>query len=163
MSIEQQITQLIHCEARLIDDGALDEWLDLFTADAIYWIPMDETGDPRLVSSIIYDDRQRLQARVDQAMRERRPAQTPRSRTVHMLSNLEIEHDGSGTATARGSFLCCEMREGDWRQEGLGHKQFFVGHVFYRLRLEAAGWLFNEKRIVLIDRHQPIEGLSFFL
>jgi 3-phenylpropionate/cinnamic acid dioxygenase small subunit len=162
MNAVQEITRRVYQEARLLDERALDEWLTLFTSDATYWVPMDEKQDPRTASSIMYDDRRRMEVRVEQAMRQRRPAQSPPSCTVHFLSNIEVDVNDAA-ADVDASLLCCELRAGDWRQEGMGDKQWFVGRVHYRLRLEAGSWKFSEKRIVLIDRHQPIEALSFIL
>lgn len=162
MSDAQQVIDFVHRECRLLDEWKINDWFDLFTVDGVYWIPMDETSDPRTSTSILYDDRQRLHARVDQAMR-RRPAQRPQSRTVHLVTNIEVEVDEGDRATARCNFMCFELRAGDWRQRGLGDKQTFVGSIRYSLRREAGVWKMAEKCVVLLDRAQPIEGLSFFL
>ncbi len=50
----------------------------------------------------------------------------------------------------------------------LGRKSWFVGRVRYGLRREGEGgeggdWKIVAKTIILIDRHQPIEALSFIL
>lgn len=56
-----EIENLLYTEARLLDERRFDEWLDLFTDDAIYWIPAGgEAPDPKRHVSLIYDDRTRL-------------------------------------------------------------------------------------------------------
>lgn len=163
MDQEKQITRLLHREARLLDDWALDEWLTLFTEDGTYWVPIDPDSDPALVASIVYDNSMRRALRVEQAIREKRAAQTPRSRTVHFYGNLEVNEEGAASASARASYLLIETRAGDWRQAGMGNKSIYAGHVFFNLRRVGADWKIAEKRIVLIDRNLPIEGLFFLL
>ena len=160
---ERSIARLILREARLLDDWQLDEWLALFTDDGIYWIPIDASRDPATTASIIYDNSMRRTLRVEQAMREKRAAQTPRSRTVHVYGNLEVDAGTDGTATARCSLLLVEIRAGDWRQAGMGLKNLLAGHVHFRLRQVEGAWKFVEKRIELIDRNLPIESLSYLI
>ena len=57
------VQKLILREAQLLDNMQLDDWLALYTDDATYWVPIDETTDPLKESSIIYDNRLRLAMR----------------------------------------------------------------------------------------------------
>ncbi|MGH8519704.1 MAG: aromatic-ring-hydroxylating dioxygenase subunit beta, partial [Panacagrimonas sp.] len=62
------VEQFLYHEARLLDTGQLEAWLELFTDDATYWVPLEENQeDPHLTSSIIHDDRTLLELRVKQA------------------------------------------------------------------------------------------------
>ncbi len=48
MSRLGRLQDFIYDEARLIDEKRLDEWFELFTDDAIYWMPLargQELGD----------------------------------------------------------------------------------------------------------------------
>ena len=80
----------LYLEVCLLDGREYSPWLELFTDDAIYWLPMDENADPELQSSIPYDDAKRLQMRVHQLLHKLHFAQLPRSRTVHALSNVVV-------------------------------------------------------------------------
>ena len=65
------IEQFIYREARLADENRYDEWIALWTDDAIYWLPANiDDYDPRHHLSIIYDDRDRLQDRIDRILRQ---------------------------------------------------------------------------------------------
>lgn len=157
------IQSLIHRECRLLDEGKLDDWLDLYTTDATYWLPIDETADPLQDSSVIYDDRTRLAMRVEQIMRQRRVSQTPGSQSMRMVSNLEISENGAGLAEAQFSLLVIEVRSGDWRQNGLGETRLFPGHCTMVLQRTGDLWQIKSKTFVLLNRRQPIIGLSFLL
>lgn len=159
----QAIQSLIHLECRLLDENKLDDWLNLYTEDATYWLPIDETADPLKDSSVIYDDRTRLAMRVEQIMRQRRVSQTPASQAMRMASNLELTEQGPDRAQARYSLLVTELRSGDWRQSGLGETRFFPGHCTLELQRVDGQWKIRSKTFVLLNRRQPIVGLSFIL
>lgn len=163
MTMESEISAFVYREARLLDEWKLDEWLRLFTEDGIYWLPIDEHGDPRVSSSIIYDDKRRREMRVDQLLSGRGASQTPRSEMLHNIGNLEISPAGPAGASVRYNVIVAELRPGDWRQAGLGKEALYSGRCLLRLRREQGEWRMAEKRLVLLKRNQPLENLSFIL
>ena len=160
--MSNSIEQLILREARLLDEGKLDDWLALYTEDATYWVPIDEHADPLKESSVIYDDRLRLGMRVEQIMRQSRVSHTPSSFTTRMVTNLEIDED-SDEAVAHYCLHLTEVRSGDWRQRGLGQMRFYPGRSELRARKQDGDWKIVNKKIVLLNRYQPIVGLSFII
>ncbi|GAA0504552.1 nuclear transport factor 2 family protein [Pigmentiphaga sp. GD03639] len=156
------IHRLIHQEARLLDEGRLDDWLALYADDATYWVPIDEHADPLKDSSVIYDDRLRLAMRVEQIMRQSRVAQSPASNTLRMITNVDVAENGD-LASATFALLLTEVRSGDWRQNGLGETRLFPAHCTMTCSRTADGWKIQHKKIVLLHRRQPIVGLSFII
>src|SRR3989442_10680551 len=68
------VDQLLVREAWLLDHQRLDEWLGLFTDDAVYWVPLQmDQAEPFTTASLIYDDRRLLEIRVRQARDPRAP------------------------------------------------------------------------------------------
>ncbi len=161
--MKDTIQTLIQRECRLLDEGRLDEWLQLYTGDATYWIPIDEMADPLKESSVIFDDHLRLSMRVEQIMRQKRVSQTPGSQSMRMVSNLEVSDLAAGQAEARYAMAVFEVRSGDWRQQGLGETRIFPGHCTMRFRRDGDDWKISSKTFVLLNRKQPIVGLSFIL
>ncbi|MSQ70813.1 MAG: hypothetical protein EXR27_05925 [Betaproteobacteria bacterium] len=159
---ESELQRLILREARLLDDWQLDEWLALFDERATYWLPIDDSTDPKLYPSIIHEDRTTLAMRVEQLMRHKRIAQSPQSQMLHQVSNVELALEGN-TASARYNLVVFEVRAGDWRQSGLGNRRYHAGICQMRFVRRADAWLIAEKRIRLLDRELPQEGLSYLL
>jgi len=154
---------LLYREARLLDERRLDEWLELFTADGMYWIPIEDDVDPELEPAMQYDDAEQRALRVYQILRLPHYAQMPPSRTVHVVSNVEVEHAPAGDdATVRCSLVVHELRSGDHLQLGLGEQRTLAARCEYRLRREE-GWRIALKKVMLIDRELPIQNLSFLL
>ena len=53
----------------LLDARQYKEWLELFTDDAIYWMPTGgDNLDPEKATSLIYDDRRSLNDRLDRLL-----------------------------------------------------------------------------------------------
>lgn len=149
-------------EADLLDRRKYDEWLKLFASDGIYWLPMEDDTDPRLVPSILYDDMTSLKMRVHQ-FTKRHYSQRPPSRTVHSITNVVTE---AGEREDETSVHCVvmvtELREGDYLQGGLGEQRLFSGHCSYRLR-RAETLSIVCKKLLLVNREIPIVNLSFLL
>src|SRR5438552_9611521 len=89
------VEQFLYHEARLLDTQQYEAWLELFTEDATYWVPLErEQKDPLETSSLIYDDKTLLGLRVKQARHPRAHARLPLARTVHQVGNISVASDG---------------------------------------------------------------------
>ena len=85
------VEQFLFREARLADEHRYEEWEDLWTDDAIYWVPANgENIDPELEMSIIYDNRSRIGLRVRQLLSGKRYTQDPRSSLRRIIGNIEL-------------------------------------------------------------------------
>ena len=154
----------LYRESRLLDGRDYQAWLELFTEDAIYWLPMDENADPERAPSVLYDDAERLRMRVHQLLHKPHFAQMPPSRTVHVVSNVVVAPaERADEALVHCAVTVTELREGDFRQVGLGRQRVFAGHCDYRLRRREDDLAIAMKKLVLISRHLPIENLSFLI
>lgn len=143
---QRAIERFLHREARLLDAGRFEEWLDLFLPDGIYWVP----GQPgqieaRGVASIIYEDRALLQMRVRRIVHPRAHALVPIPRTTHLVSNIELLDTGLATDKykAESAFLMSEFRDGS--------RRIFTGRYQHLLRLLDGELKIALKRVDLID------------
>ena len=162
---QQEAEQFVYREAQLIDSGKLEEWQSLFTPDGVYWIPMDEDVNPELEPSVLYDNQERLSARIYQMLYTPHWAQRPPSKTAHFNTNVLVDEiEGSDEVLVTCSILCHELRGGDHRQLGLGIERALAGRCEYRLRwLDGEGWRIAMKKVVLISRYLPFRNLSFII
>lgn len=161
--MKNAIEKLVLREARLLDQQKLDEWLELYTKDATYWVPIDENVDPLKESSIIFDNYLRLAMRVEQIMNQNRVAQTPSSLMLRQISNLEIDLHSDVDATVHFGLFLTEVRSGDWRQRGLGDMRHYPARCDLTASLIDNEWKITSKKIILLNRYQPIVGLSFII
>src|SRR2546428_5506662 len=78
------VDQLPVREGWLLDHQRLDEWLGLFTDDAVYWVPLQmDQAEPFTTASLIYDDRRVLEIRVRPGQHPRAPARGAGARARH--------------------------------------------------------------------------------
>lgn len=152
----------LYREARLLDEGRLEEWGELFTDDGVYWVPAGEGRDYRSEPAIICDLPQQRAMRIHQIVQYNRLSQDPPSRLIHFLSNIEVE-DGAGRdeVIVRCNALIHEVRPGDFQalQVGIGTPRAFAARCEYRLR-PGADWRIAEKKILLLNRDQPLHNLT---
>lgn len=153
----------VYREARLIDDLELEEWLRLFTEDGIYWIPIDDSKPVEWNTSLVYDPPLRREERVYHLLHVPFPAQAPRSRTVHLVSNVEVAAGGDDAFTVRSNQVVYEVRQGDFRQVGLGEVRPIVARVEHVLRRVDGELRIALKKILLIDREMSQINLTFII
>lgn len=92
------LIDFVHDEARMLDEGRYDEWLDLFTPDGVYWMPLDyQQTDPKLVTSLLHEDWFMLKLRVERLKGARTFSQKPKSRCHHVLSRPFVDVMDAGT------------------------------------------------------------------
>jgi 3-phenylpropionate/cinnamic acid dioxygenase small subunit len=104
-------------EARLLDEARYDEWLELFAEDGFYWMPLAPgQTDPRLHTSLLYEDKLLLKVRVERLHGKRTFSQQPGSRCHHLLqvptveSRRESDEGDAGMYTTRTAFHYVETR-----------------------------------------------------
>jgi 3-phenylpropionate/cinnamic acid dioxygenase small subunit len=164
----ERAQNLLYREARLLDERRYEEWLELFTDDGLYWIPIHQDGgeaDPRSSVSIIYDDAERRSERVFRTLHTPVLDQSPPSRTIHVVSNVEVDdaREPNGDARVHCVLMIAEMRPGGPRQVGLGEPRTFTGRCEYHVREVDGRLLISLKKLFLLDSDRPLYTLTFLL
>jgi 3-phenylpropionate/cinnamic acid dioxygenase small subunit len=89
---DQELAGFVIHEARLIDQHRFEEWLDLFADDGYYWMPLEwGQTDPRLTTSLMYEDKLLLRIRIERLKGNRTFSQKPKSRCHHVLQTPQID------------------------------------------------------------------------
>jgi 3-phenylpropionate/cinnamic acid dioxygenase small subunit len=147
------VEQFLYHEARLLDTQQLEAWLELFTDDATYWVPLERNQkDPLETSSIIHDDRTLLELRVKQARHPRAHARQPLARTVHQVGNVMVSKGETGDITVDSTLQLIEFRN---------EKQRLYGAlVQHRLRRENGSFRIAHKRVDLVNSEGELDGIA---
>ena len=147
------VEQFLYHEARLLDTGQLEAWLELFTDDATYWVPLEENQkDPHETHSIIHDDRTLLELRVKQARHPRAHARLPLARTVHQVGNVIVLSENGAETTVSSTLQVVEFRNEKQRLHG--------ALVEHRLRRTADGFRIAHKRVDLVNSEGELDGIA---
>ena len=133
-------------EAELLDDGRFEEWMELFTPDGTYWVPIAPDQDnPFDMVSHYYDDRPYMEARFKRLREPTQLVYTARTRSHHHVSNVRVLGFDAAAGEHRISsyVLMVESRPDEQR--------IFSGRCEYRLRAVDGTLKIVRKKVVLVN------------
>jgi len=147
------VEQFLYHEARLLDLQQFEAWLELFTDDATYWLPLErDQKDPLETSSIIHDDRTLLELRVKQARHPRAHARQPLARTVHQVGNVMVLSELDSDIRVASTLHLTEFRSEKQRVWG--------ALVEHRLRRAGDSFRIAHKRVDLVNSEGELDGIA---
>ena len=163
--LQHRVEQFLFREVRMLSEGRFEEWLDLFTDDARYYMPIRETTAAREDSEgsekalpHIDDDKDFMAARVQRLRHHLAHAEQPPSRLRYFVSNIEVdvaEGGGDGEVDVRCNLMVYQSRLE--RTE-----KTFVGRREDRLRLENGNYRIASRKVVLDQSLLPRTITIFF-
>jgi 3-phenylpropionate/cinnamic acid dioxygenase small subunit len=156
-AIRDHFRRLLEREARLLDQLRFEEWLALYAPECIYWVPATPSGgDPRREVAISFDDRRRLEDRIFRLRTGYAWSQAPKSRTVRMISNVEVFAGAEAAVRmVRSNFLISEFRV-----DGTRVLSGWCGHRFVQ---RDDRWDIQVRQVNLIDCDQNLRNPSIVL
>jgi 3-phenylpropionate/cinnamic acid dioxygenase small subunit len=148
---------LIEREARLLDQLDFDQWLAMYSPECIYWVPGTPAGgDPRREIAMSFDDRRRMEDRIYRLRTGYAWSQAPKSRTVRMISNVEVFTAASANQRmVRSNFLISEFRPDGVR--------FLSGWCAHRFVERDGRWEIEVRQVNLIDCDQNLRNPSIVI
>ena len=152
---ETEVVRFIYKEARLLDEKRFDEWYELFTEDAYYWVPLvPGQTDPLAHNSLAYEDKLLLKLRIERLKQPTAYSQKPASRCLHVLQAPEVEKVDSGF-TVRTPFMYTETR-GD-------ESQRYAATAWHTLVQSDQGLKIRLKRVDILNADAALPSIQLFL
>jgi 3-phenylpropionate/cinnamic acid dioxygenase small subunit len=143
-------------EADLLDNGELEAWLDLFTDDGQYWIPVRaDSTDPHTELAIVYDDRQRLDERVFRFRSGNAHAEDPPTRTRRLIGNVQLTVPAENKRMIRSNFTLAALRR--------GRQHVYFGACEHHLQQTDGRWKVKMKTVRLLESGESLGNLTFLL
>jgi 3-phenylpropionate/cinnamic acid dioxygenase small subunit len=157
VAVRDEFRRLLEREARFLDQLRYDDWLAMYAAECVYWVPSTpQGGDPRREIAIMFDDRRRLEDRIYRMRTGFAWSQAPASRTVRLVTNVEVFSTVRDDARmVRSNFLISEFWGDETRQ--------LTGWAAHRVVRDHAGWKIQAKQGNLIECDQSIRNPSIIL
>ena len=159
--LQHEVEQFLYREVRMLAEGRFEEWLDLFTEDSRYLMPIRETTAAREDSERgegflphVDDDKDFMRARVQRLRHRLAHAEQPPSRLRYFISNIEVE-DTDGDLDVRCNLMVYQSRLE--RTE-----KIFVGRREDRLRPENGSYRIVNRVVVLDQSLLPRSVTIFF-
>ena len=155
---EQDLVRFVVREARLLDERRFDEWYELFTDDAYYWVPLTPgQKDPHLHNSLAYEDKFLLQLRVERLKSPQAYSQKPESRCHHLLQVPEVESSdlSKNEFVLRTPFIYTETR-GD-------ESQRYAATAWHTLVWQDSALRIRLKRVDILNADAMLPSIQLFL
>jgi len=169
--LKEEIQDFLYREAELLDERRYEEWLDLFTEDVHYWVPM-RRNVPSQDTALEFtragldvnwfdEGKDTLTRRVMQIRTGVHWAEEPPSRICHMVSNVRIEGAVGGDpppaeVAVRSRFLI-------YRNRVETETDLLVGRREDLLRRVDGGWRIARRKVILDQSVLLAKNLTFFL
>jgi 3-phenylpropionate/cinnamic acid dioxygenase small subunit len=151
----REATALLSLEVDLLDDRDYSRWLDLYADVCLYWMPVDQAAtDGSLRLNVFYDDRARMQDRVNRLLSSTAFSGQPPTLTSRTLSILKVELDkDKETVIVKSNFTLVAYRQ--------NRQRVFGGRYLHRLVRLGGVFRVTEKRIGLLGSDAPQHSMTF--
>lgn len=159
---EQELIDFVYDETELIDLDRLDEWLELFAEDGIFWTPLtpgqpapgEEGGD--LHTSLFHEDRLLLKLRIERLKSAKAYAQKPRSRCQHVVQRPRVlEMDPSANRYVVAAKFVYVETQGD-------SQIVLAARATYTLSREAANLRIKLRKVEILNCDAALPSIQCF-
>lgn len=163
LDLLKRVEQFLYHEARLMDEQRYDEWLSLWTEELTYFVPVnEEDSDPKRHVTLIYDNRRRLEDRIEQLKSHVHWSQEPRSRLRRVVSNVEVSSGADAQVESQSNFVVVEVRR--------DQQMVLAGRSFHTLLPgpsgasgQAGSFKIAQKKVLLVNLDAVMRNIRFLL
>jgi 3-phenylpropionate/cinnamic acid dioxygenase small subunit len=150
--LQREVEQLLYRQAEALDSKQWQAFIDLFTADGMYWMPPAPhytTWDG--MPAIFAEDRDLMTVRMKRVTHPHAWSQAPEWGTNHVVSNVVVEEidPRSGDVHVRSRFHMLELRRDELRH--------FAGSYRHHLKRTQAGLKIKLQRVDMMNSQAPYE------
>ena len=138
--VHYEVEQLLYRQAELLDTKQWQDWIDLFTADGVYWMPPEpsyKTWDG--MPAIFAEDKNLMSVRMKRLQHPDAWSQRPLWETNHVVSNIIVEKETADEVQVRSRFHMLELRRDDVRH--------FAGAYRHTLKRTREGFRIKLQRV----------------
>ena len=152
------LVDFVYREARLLDEKRFDEWYELFTEDARYWMPLTRgQPDGETFTSLFYEDKLLLRVRIDRMRHPNAFSQQQPSFCQHVLQAPKVETADlkANRYVVRTPFMYFETR--------LDQQLILAGVAWHHLALVEGALRMRLKKIELVNCDAAFPSIQLLL
>ncbi|HEY4371713.1 MAG TPA: aromatic-ring-hydroxylating dioxygenase subunit beta [Burkholderiales bacterium] len=140
------VEQFLYRQSEILDTRQWQSFIDLFTADGVYWAPITaEQGEWEGSPSIFAEDKLMMEVRMRRVLHPQAWSQAPMWATNHIVGNVVIEKETATEVQVRSRFHMMELRRDTVRHFGGTYRHTLVKQGGgYRIKLQRVD-LFNSQ------------------
>ena len=160
---QRDVETLLYAEARMLEDGRFNDWLECFTEDVYYWMPVREHVQHQVDApgttdafALFDDDFNSLSLRIQRLQTGMAACETPLSVTQRLVTNVMATQAADGAElTVYSTFMVYQERRGR-------HGVTFFGRREDRMRRIEGNLKIAYRKIVLAQMILPSTISIFF-
>lgn len=152
-SLLADVTEFIWAEGAMLDATEYDKWLDLWTEDGVYILPIGEGEDYKNQLNLCYDNDKMRRDRIGRFQRGFSISSAPPAQTVRTLSRFRID-------AAEGDVIRVSCAE-HLIEDKFGRQRVWVGNVSYTLKVTEDGFKIHEKIVRLLNSDGMLNSFSY--
>ncbi len=149
--LREAVSELLLEEADAIDQRRWDDWLELYTEDAVYYAPAwegddDLTSDPLREISLIYcGNKQRLADRVWRIRSNLSSSLARMPRTCHLVTNIRVAASDRESVSVTANFHTNTFKHEE------KESTVFFGRYQYQLQRDGEKLTIRQKKIIVYN------------
>jgi len=157
MELQFRVEQFYYAEAAALDERRYEDWLELFTDDAHYWMPVRRTRTGNEIDKefsapgdVAYfdDTKDMLASRVRKLRSGYSWSEDPPSRTRHLITNIRVLDERHGKLTVASNFHLYRTRLNSEEDNWIGHRVDVLERMGDSFRIESRK-IYLEQTILL--------------
>ncbi|NVK47326.1 MAG: aromatic-ring-hydroxylating dioxygenase subunit beta [Rhodobacteraceae bacterium] len=152
-SLLADVTEFIWAEGAMLDATEYDKWLDLWTEDGVYILPIGEGEDYKNQLNLCYDNDKMRRDRIGRFQRGFSISSAPPAQTVRTLSRFRID-------AAEGDLIRVSCAE-HLIEDKFGRQRVWAGNVSYTLKVTEDGFKIHEKIVRLLNSDGMLNSFSY--
>lgn len=154
MSVTREdIIDFLYAEARMLDEGRFDDWLETWEKDGHYWMPLAyDQKNPINETSLMWEDLFMLKLRVERLNGARTFSQKPKSRCHHVLQRPFVDELTETSARTVTMLHYVETR--------LDEQQLLAITAHHELKITGDKITIANKKVVLVNSDAAFRNIQ---
>jgi len=153
----KEIENFLYYEADLLDNNDLENWMQLFTEDGTYWMPVARNQqDPHGHISILFENRAVMAVRANNFGHRLAASMEYDIRSSHLIANIRVVDfdENTGDCTIKSNFQAVLY----YREQTL-----FAGTCTHQLKRVGDSYRIVQKRVDLINCDAPHKSIMTYI
>ncbi|TYC69198.1 aromatic-ring-hydroxylating dioxygenase subunit beta [Stappia sp. BW2] len=147
------VTGFLWKEADILDRKDYDTWLDLWTEDGLYIMPIGDGEDYADQVNLCYDNAKMRKDRVGRFKAGFSISSAPPARTIRTISRIVIEEMSGDLIKVRAAEHLVEDK--------FGRQRVWAGDAYYTLKRSGSGFLLQQKIVKLLNSDGMLNSFSY--
>lgn len=148
-----EVTEFLWMEADLLDAKAYDRWLDLWTDDGLYIMPIGEGTDYANQLNLCYDNAKMRKDRIGRFQAGFSISSAPPAQTVRTISRIVVDAGDGDLVEVRAAEHLIEDK--------FGRQRVWAGNAFYTLKRSDNGFKIHQKVVKLLNSDGMLNSFSY--